>query len=60
MIAVDKTHVVVVIVGTNTAKLEELRECRKVIAALEQICSNTITSKNPKKKATIGYKLVVI
>lgn len=60
MIAVDRTHVVVVIDGTNTVKLEELRERRKEIAALEPIYSNTITIKNPTKRATISYKVVVI
>ena len=60
MIAVDRTHVVVVIDGTNTVKLEELRERRKEIAALEPIYSNTITARNPKMKATISYKVVVI
>lgn len=42
----------VVIDGTKTIKLEELRERRKEIAALEPIYFNTITAKNPKKKAT--------
>ena len=60
MITVDRTHVVVVIDGINTVKLEELRERRKEIAALEPIYSNTITAKNPTKRATISYKVVVI
>lgn len=60
MIAVDRTHVVVAIDGTNIVKFEELRERRKEIAALEPIYSNTITAKNPKKKATISYKVVII
>ena len=60
IIAIDRTHVVVVIDGTNTVKLEELRARRKEIAALEPIYSNTIVAKDPKKKATLSYKVVVI
>lgn len=60
MIAVDRMHVAIVIGDTNTVKLKELRERRKEIAALEQIYSNTITAKNPTKRATISYKVVVI
>ena len=47
-------------IETNTVKLEELREHRKEIAVLEPIYSNTITAKNPTKRATINYKVVVI
>lgn len=47
-------------IETNTVKLEELRERRKEIAALEPIYCNTITAKNPTKRATISYKVVVI
>ena len=60
IIAMDRTHVVVVIDGTNTVKLEELRARRKEIAALEPIYSNTIVAKDPKKRATLNYKVVVI
>ena len=60
IIAIDRTHVVVVIDGTNTVKLEELRARRKEIAVLEPIYSNTIVAKDPKKKATLSYKVVVI
>ena len=60
IIAMDRTHVVVVIDGTNTVKLEELRARRKEIAELEPIYSNTIVAKDPKKRATLNYKVVVI
>ena len=60
MIAVDRTHVVAGIDGTNTAKLEKIRNHGKEIAMLEPIYSNTITSKNPIKRATISYKVAVI
>ena len=60
MIAVDRTHVMVVIDGTNTVKLEELRARRKEIAELKPIYSNTIVAKDPKKRATLNYKVVVI
>ena len=60
IIAMDRTHVVVVIDDTNTVKLEELRARRKEIAELEQIYSNTIVAKDPKKRAALNYKVVVI
>lgn len=60
MIAVDRTHIVVIIDGTNTVKFEVLRECRIEIVSLEPIYSNTFTAKNPTKRATISYKFVII
>lgn len=60
IIAIDRTHIVVVIDGTNTVKLEELRERRQEIAKLEPIFQSTIVAKDPRKKATLHYKVVVI
>lgn len=57
MIVVDRTHFVVVIDGTNTVELEELREHRKEIAALESIYSNTIATKNPTSEPLLVIKL---
>jgi len=60
IIVVGKNDVVFTIDNSKSISLEELRNKRKEVAQFEPIKTGTISMRDPKKLATLTYKVVLI